>query len=440
MQITGQRKNKKAKSAPVDSETTFVALFAPSAHETPLGIPVRAAAGPPPAFTPVPSDAPFTAKALVEAVEARIAGEPAGSLDPERHPGFYKVTETKATVPEANIALLEPEAAAAASVPFAALSSEAGQLRLKAVLDSLGFAIVTGVLDAAEVCTAERLFADDLRSIVDPVRSTNVEALSALMQDPLHAWPMDKLHLGEKFCSNWGLPQGRAAWFVRSHPKTTAVFQSIFGDVPLCTGTDNVFFSNTAVTQGHSVGSKNRLWPHSDQNSGIKPSGQVPCFQGVMYIWPATDDTSATVVWPRSNELVYPGLMARGQFKRHFCRLPTLQAADFARNARRVPVPPGAMLLWDSKTIHQGWSGGPRLAIPVCCEPQSRRDHNVVVIKTNTVLAGAPSTHWASIGEVHPIATMGDTLEVDGVFISHKAHRQVILPDGSLHPIVQAML
>ena len=34
---------------------------------------------------------------------------------------------------------------------------------------------------------------------------------------------------------------------------------------------------------------------------------------------------------------------------------------------------PWGLLLWDSRTVHQGWRGGPRLAQPICWEPRERR-------------------------------------------------------------------
>eukprot|EP00004_Rigifila_ramosa_P025907 TRINITY_DN7865_c0_g1_i2.p4 TRINITY_DN7865_c0_g1~~TRINITY_DN7865_c0_g1_i2.p4 ORF type:complete len:108 (-),score=23.88 TRINITY_DN7865_c0_g1_i2:225-548(-) len=38
----------------------------------------------------------------------------------------------------------------------------------------------------------------------------------------------------------------------------------------------------------------------------------------------------------------------------------------FVRDARRVPVPAGALLVWNSRLIHQGHAGGPRLAMVGC--------------------------------------------------------------------------
>ena len=37
-------------------------------------------------------------------------------------------------------------------------------------------------------------------------------------------------------------------------------------------------------------------------------------------------------------------------------------ARGWAEEARRAVVPAGAMFLWNSRTVHTGWRGGPRLA------------------------------------------------------------------------------
>lgn len=48
-----------------------------------------------------------------------------------------------------------------------------------------------------------------------------------------------------------------------------------------------------------------------------------------------------------------------------------------------------------------GWSGGPRLAQPVCWEPADRRTPSSHLRKMRMVATGLPSTHWASLGQPH---------------------------------------
>jgi hypothetical protein len=66
-----------------------------------------------------------------------------------------------------------------------------------------------------------------------------------------------------------------------------------------------------------------------------------------------------------------------------------------------VPVPAGALLLWNSRTIHQGWAPGPRLAQPVCWEPKARRSRDALIRKAVCCIHGYPTTHWAALGFYH---------------------------------------
>lgn len=78
--------------------------------------------------------------------------------------------------------------------------------------------------------------------------------------------------------------------------------------------------------------------------------------------------------------------------------------ASFVASGRRVPVPAGGLLVWSSRTMHQGHGGGSRLAMPVCWEPAWRRGEDVRARKARLVLAGLASSHWASLGLQHGAA------------------------------------
>ncbi len=75
----------------------------------------------------------------------------------------------------------------------------------------------------------------------------------------------------------------------------------------------------------------------------------------------------------------------------------------YVREARRVPMKAGSMILWNSMMLHQGWNRGPRLAVPICWEPRSRRNSQTYRRKVRLCASGLPTTHWASLGRQHNI-------------------------------------
>jgi len=105
-------------------------------------------------------------------------------------------------------------------------------------------------------------------------------------------------------------------------------------------------------------------------------------------------------------------MLKRGEKGKHFSRIiEDLKSEELSqrlsdrwrRESRRVTAPAGSLLLWSSRTLHQGWSGGPRLAQPVCWEPVGRRSDRAFEKKLRLAALGLPSTHWASLGIPHTL-------------------------------------
>lgn len=285
--------------------------------------------------------------------------------------------------------------------------------KLRGILQQWGFAIVADVYTPEQCQQLENLWAQDLLSTITPPTNEGQkqaqersQILQHIKQNPVYNWPMDKLSLGAKFASDLGLPHGRLAWAVRTNDNVKKVFAAIFGDLDLCTGVDNVFFDNRVLTEDNDLRRTSTLWPHADQNLSIRPGGDHEIYQGVLYVMEANIDTSATVVWPQSHTAVYDSLMRSKDWSNggHFCPLPRSRLEEFAQNARRVPVPAGALLLWNSKTVHQGYAGGPRLAIPVSMQSKALRPQAAFTSKIHLCRTGLPSSHWATIAKQHSLA------------------------------------
>jgi hypothetical protein len=308
---------------------------------------------------------------------------------------------------------------------------------LHSMLDEYGFCIIRGVLSPQDLLTAETLWGNDLLRVLDMNAADAAQAHcnSAALLNILNVsltddaskipalWPGSMAHSGVEWIdrnscaakdeySRHGLPHGEMPWFVRLHPNVRFVFETVYGTGAdnLVVGMDKIFFNPKGVPPKEI----DRIWGHADMNihrNGVK---DWDAYQSVVALWPLTGtDVSTTVVWPGSHHQVFdklmqaPGLDTRGQH----IRLDTLQGPFgawinecYARQARRVPLDAGNMIIWSSKLIHQGWSNGPRLAVPVCFEPRSRRDVIAFNRKVRLCASGIPSTHWASLAIPHTLS------------------------------------
>lgn len=202
---------------------------------------------------------------------------------------------------------------------------------------------------------------------------------------------------------------------------------------PLCVSLDTVFFDNSP--KPFSSDGSVRLTAHTDLNSHLVPEG-FGMVQSILYVWPADELCSTTAVWPGSHGRVYAEHM-RGYGKEdgHYCLMKAPLDA-FVASACRLQIPAGAMLMFDSRTMHQGWNGGPRLAMAICMEPASHRSHEAFMKKKALVVNGVCATHWASTGRTHArtqkLKDLPKRLEGEegGVFLRHVAHRAALEADS----------
>lgn len=325
---------------------------------------------------------------------------------------------------DTSLPVLSPAKTAQITVPFAEI--EGG--RLNRVLEEYGCAIVSGVAAPDECARLEGLFAADLADLVDTDAARraggNVAHAADKALEDVRAWPLESLSLLGKIdrCQLRGLPHGRFAWGCRLLTNLRRCYEVIHDTPDLVSSCDNPFFAPDAYAEA----AQNRSWPHVDHNCHDNRFfdaqgcvvGRWEVFQGLLYVWSSEGThASTTVVLPGSHRTLYDALMqdptmvARGRKGDHFTQLSKASNSGLVSSlqdqwwadAARVPVPRGGLFLWSSKTMHQGWSGGPRLAQPVCWEPVGRRDESALDRKLRLAALGLPSTHWASLGIPHTL-------------------------------------
>mmetsp|Transcript_87480 Transcript_87480/g.260968 ORF Transcript_87480/g.260968 Transcript_87480/m.260968 type:complete len:613 (-) Transcript_87480:32-1870(-) len=341
------------------------------------------------------------------------------------------------------------------SLPFSGVSE-----RLRETLAEHGVAIVTDVIAEDELAALEAEFARDLRDLVDeealdkagPEAAGVREAYGQFRARGPRAFPVKdikRVTAAAGFSVKNCLSHGRFAWSVRRHPNVKAVYQAIYPEAgALVSSMDVTFFT----PEGAPAKERNRFSAHVDQNASDARPGlsEWESYQGVLYAWPSTPDgkCSTTVVWPGSHLTAWPEMMRdrsfglSGKVGFHYSEISEMRDAALGRqlaegwalHARRVVVPRGGLLLWNSRTVHTGWRGGPRLAQTVCFEPASRRPEHERLAKLRLAALGLPSTHWASAGMQHDMI-LGDA----GYFAARRRARRGWSPASSRLPLRQAI-
>jgi len=328
--------------------------------------------------------------------------------------------------------------------------------RLHATMEEQGFAIVTGVITSDELHELEDDFKRDLIDLVDEDALSNAptevqQAYKKFLEEGPRSFPLRTVikHLTEAagFVLKRCLAHGRFAWRIRRHPNVHAVYHQLFHDGgDMVTSLDVTFFT----PEGQDSAWKNTFSAHVDQNMHDVRDGLAnnSSFQGALYVWEAGFDgkSSTTVVWPGSHRNIWPDMMTdeafigKGEFGMHYSEVQSMSKEEYARElaagwqlqARRVVAPRGSLLVWNSRTVHTGWRGGPRLAQAVCLEPASRRPEPERIAKLRLAALGIPGTHWASAGMQHDMC-----LGYPGVFAAEPAEAeedgngdlsQVVLP------------
>lgn len=352
------------------------------------------------------------------------------------------------------------EEVTAITVPFHQVSE-----LLPKVMEAYGVAIVSDVIAGRGLEELLSAWHTDLLSLMP---EAEVAASPELVQRTFQEFQQNgpsalplatsrKFAFGSGFVVDRCLAHGSFAWKVRTHENVHKTFQALHGPVPLVSSIDVPFFTPEDTGSGpkEPYGSA-----HVDQNvhDSRGDLGHVKEYQGVLYAWPCReeDESTATVVWPGSyqegnDRCPYAMLMndrsskSIGRSGSHYTQLCQMSGEQrcalksrFEQEARRIPVPAGGLLLWNSKTIHTGAQRGPRLAQAVCLEPEERRSNHERLAKLRMAALGLPSMHWASHGIQHDCIRLPNGYLTKGREVKAKegsVHNEVLLPlDNAIHP------
>ena len=287
------------------------------------------------------------------------------------------------------------------------------------ILEEYGFVVITGVLSQQERTDAEALLYEDLLESIDDEKITDPKlkrVVKDIRDSKLH-WPKSSIPgiVKKGFMCLKGFPQGKFAWGLRTNKKCKQIYQFLHDENDLVVGEDLPFFNPDTTPNSDSD-----MWPHADQNVNLK-EGCDKSYQGILYVWDSTKhNTSNTVVWPKSWKNEYHTLlegaqplnmgttMAHGIYVKEIAdsTLKEKMFNDWKKHSRRVQVPAGALLIFNSRTIHQGYPSGTRLAQTLSWEPKRFRREDALIRKVQAMHMGIGTTHWASLGIHHGASFM----------------------------------
>jgi hypothetical protein len=283
------------------------------------------------------------------------------------------------------------------------------QDNIEEILNKYGFVVVTGILSKNEIDNAVSLIYNDLLQTIDEKMKYDPklnDVIKQIKNGKLH-WPYMSLPgiVKKGFLSTHGIPQGECAWTLRINEKVRLIYEHLHKSNDLVVGTDVVFFNTNKDTY-----TQTDLWPHADQDIDLK-TGSEKSYQGILYVLDSTKPNSTnTVVLPMSWDKEYHTLknnsVHTGKHSFYISEMTDAKTKKelmdyFIKNARRVQVPAGGLLIFNSRTIHQGFPSGYRFAQPISWEPKTYRSDSALKSKLKCIHGGLATMHWASLGMPH---------------------------------------
>jgi hypothetical protein len=285
--------------------------------------------------------------------------------------------------------------------------------KTKAILAEYGFVVVTNISSSEECKNTEALLYKDLCGLIDKPKITDsriTRVVKELENNEIH-WPHASIPgiPTKGFCASNAMPQGEFAWETRLNPRVKTVFADLHEtkEEEMCVGMDLPFFNPLSYAAKDTF-----FWGHADQDTRLE-NGKTKSYQGILYIWPSTkNNTSNTILVPKSHVEHYDKLL--GAIPTTFGAGHGLYVDDVSDDktwkelrqvwlddARRVDVPAGSLLMFDSMMLHQGYPSGSRLAQTISWEPKSLRTTEALKRKLQAIHMGIGTTHWASHGTHH---------------------------------------
>lgn len=214
-------------------------------------------------------------------------------------------------------------------------------------------------------------------------------------------WPDNILGI----IKSYGVGQAEFMWQARLNNNILHVFSQLWGCKPsqLVTSFDGACYYPKAFAP---EGGKFKLWPHCDQSPKLHM--ELQCYQGLLSLSSNVNKhDGGFVVWPRSHkQYMENGIDVHSS--ENFYQLHAPTGSINVANARRIVIPPGSFVLWDSRTFHcnspplDPMQSEDRAALYICMLPRSRCSQETLNARYQMFKLGRTTSHHPDKPVINP--------------------------------------
>ena len=275
--------------------------------------------------------------------------------------------------------------------PYAPPVFDASDACWKAFLGQHGYVVIQVLDDDAAKLVFESMWAWILERFPN-VRRDDPSSYT------FENWP-DHIH---GILKSYGAGHADFVWDLRVTPTILDVFAEIHGvdAKDLITSFDGFCF----YPKGLPV-QPNQLWAHRDQNPN---SNAWMCYQGLVSLTPPSENAGGLVLWDSTLHTDFSGLHDTKDVKGNWYKIPKDHDLGVGKLMR---VPRGALVLWDSRIVHQNTPGltkdfPDRACVYLCMQPRSSATKATLEKRVKYYLAGRTTSHWPGKVKVNSEAVM----------------------------------
>ena len=276
---------------------------------------------------------------------------------------------------------------------------------VRSTLSKYGVAVVKGVLNTEEIKDAEKKMIGMFEFLTKDSKAPFVFNDKKTWRNLYPLYPKHgMLH------QHFGVGQSQAVWDVRQNEKVVNVFSTIW-DTPskdLLVSFDGLSFHlpPEVTRRGYF---RNNIWLHTDQSY---ITSEFKCAQGMITLRDCNDG-DATLCMREGSHLLHKEFGQKFNItdKNNWYKLKNVEQLDFYKDCplHCVKAKAGSLILWDSRTIHQGIESKKdrkeqniREVIYVCYEPRRHATKKDLKKKQKAFNEQRMTTHWAANPKLFP--------------------------------------